>query len=155
MAYSPETFIFSHTKFEPPQSARTVEEHAEHLAWYSLLKRPFRRPPKNIAQTRNQVPHYQNDPRNLAACVEQYPIALAVVCQIILLGVITCIMWRCLRPNAQVGEAGSSHPSGWQPRQNVQVHVNVGDRAFAKPLRGPEPREEGLPAPGTPARPLS
>ena len=88
------------------------------------------------------------------ACVEQYPIALAVVCQIILLGVITCIMWRCLRPNAPVGEAGSSHPSGLQPRQNVQVHVNVGDRAFAKPLRGPEPREEGLPAPGTPARPL-
>ena len=32
--------------------------------------------------------------------------------------------------------------------------MNVGDRAFAKPLRGPEPSEEGLPAPGTPARPL-
>ena len=63
-------------------------------------------------------------------------------------------MWSCLRPNPQVGEAGIAHPSGWQPRQNVQVHVNVGNRAFAKPLRGPQPSEEGLPAPGTPARPL-
>ena len=88
------------------------------------------------------------------AVVEQYPIALAVVCQIILLGLITCIMWRRLKPNVQVGESGSAHPSGWQPRQNLQVHVNVGDRAFAKPLRGPEPIEDGLPAPGTPARPL-
>ena len=88
------------------------------------------------------------------AFADQYPIALSVGCQIILLGVITCIMWSCLRPNPQVGEAGIAHPSGWQPRQNVQVHVNVGDRAFAKPLRGPQPSEEGLPAPGTPARPL-
>ena len=32
--------------------------------------------------------------------------------------------------------------------------MNVGNRAFSKPLRGPGLTEEGVPAPGTPARPL-
>ena len=81
------------------------------------------------------------------AFAEQYPVTLAVVGQILLLGCMTFFIWRCLRPS---GEASNAQ----HPMQNVEVHVNVGDRAFAKPLRGPEPAEEGVPAPGTPARPL-
>ena len=72
MAYSLQMSIFSNTKFEPPQSARTVEEHADHVAWDSVLKSPCRHPPKNKAQMRNQVPHYESDPRNLALTTQTF-----------------------------------------------------------------------------------
>ena len=81
------------------------------------------------------------------AFVEQYPAAFAVIGQVLLLGFMTFFIKRCLRPT---GEASTAQ----QPMQSVEVHVNVGDRAFSKPLRGPGPTEEGVPAPGTPARPL-
>ena len=66
------------------------------------------------------------------AFVEQYPIALAVVCQTILLGMITFCVWRCLRQGSYPCEPSIAQPSGLQPRQNVE---NVGDRAFAKALK--------------------
>ena len=51
---------------------------------------------------------------------------------------------RCLRPRVQPHESGAAAQPGMQPRQNVEVHVGVGDCEITRSLRAPKSGEQEM-----------